>query len=71
MEICHLYKGSVILPDLGVHGGPILRFGIKILARAEILFKIFAPPVAPSQLSYDEYTNCTLSEGRGDGEEED
>jgi len=27
--------------------------------------------VPPSQLSYDEYNNCTLSMGRWDGEGED
>jgi len=39
--------------------------------RAEIWFEISAPPAPPSQLSYDEYTDCTLSVGRTDGEGED
>ena len=34
-------------------------------------FEISAPPVPPSQLSYDEYTDCTVSVGRLDGEGED
>ena len=37
------------------HAGlPIESFGVQIPARAEIWFKISAPPVLPSQLSYDE-----------------
>ena len=30
--------------------------GVQIPARAEILFKISAPPALPRQLGYDEYT---------------
>jgi len=34
------------------------------IARAEIWTEISAPPAPPSQLSYDEYTDRTLSVGR-------
>jgi len=39
--------------------------------RAEIWIEISAPPVPPSQLSYNEYTDRTLSVERWGGERED
>src|SRR6218665_1154059 len=47
-----------------------MRFWVHTPARAEIGCDISVPPVATSQLSYDEYTDRTLSVGRGDGEGE-
>jgi len=47
------------------------RFGVQTPARAEIWFEISVPPVPPSQLSFDEYTDRTLPAGRWDGETED
>ena len=35
-----------------------MRFGVQILVRAEILLEICVPSVPPSQLGYDEYTDC-------------
>ena len=52
-------------------GLPIDRFEVQIPARAEIWFETSAPPVPPSQLSYDEYTDCTLSVERWDGKGDD
>ena len=49
----------------------IKRFGVQIPAKAEILIKISAPPVPRSQLSYDEYTDRTMSMGIWDSEGED
>ena len=43
---------------------PTERFGAQIPARAENWFEISAPCVPPRQLSYDEYTDRTLSVGR-------
>jgi len=45
-------------------GLPIERFGVQIPAMAEIWFEISVPPAPPSQLSYDEYNDRTLSVGR-------
>ena len=42
-------------------GLPIVRFGVKIPARAEIWIEISAPPGLPSQFSYIEYIDRTLS----------
>jgi len=33
------------------------------------IWLISAPPVPPSQLNYDEYTDCTVRVGRWDGED--
>jgi len=41
------------------------------MTRAEIWFEISIPPAPSMQLSYDEYTDSTLSVGRWDGEGED
>src|SRR6218665_3784538 len=38
--------------------------GSGLKSRAEIWFEISYPPAPPSQLSYDEYTDSTLSVGR-------
>jgi len=46
-------------------------FGVQTPTKAEIWFKISVPPAPPGQLSYDEYTDRTLSVGRRDGEGED
>ena len=46
----------------------VMKLGVQIPARAEIWIEIFAPPAPPSQLSYDEYTDRTLSVGRWDSE---
>jgi len=48
-----------------------MRFGVQILARAEIWFKISAPPEPPNQPGYEEYTDCTQPVGRWDGVGED
>ena len=45
--------------------------GVQTPARAEIWFEISAPSALPSQLIYDEYTDCTLSVGRWDEEGDD
>ena len=39
-----------------------MGFRVQMPARTEIWFEISAPLVTPSQLSYDEYTDCTLWE---------
>ena len=54
----------------GVYGS-IVRFGVQNPARTEIWFEISVPPAPPSQLSYDEYTDRTLSVGRWGGEGKD
>ena len=41
-----------------------VRFVIQIPTRADIRFEISASLAPPSQLSYDEYTDRTLSVGR-------
>ena len=48
-----------------------MRLGVQTSERAGIWFEISVPPAPPSQLSYDEYTDHTLSVGRRDGEGED
>ena len=45
-------------------GPPTVRFVVQIPVRAEIWLEISVPPVPHSQLSYDEYTDHTLSVGR-------
>jgi len=52
-------------------GPPTVRLGFQIPARAEIWFEISAPSEPRRQLSYDEYTDRTLSVGRRDYEGED
>jgi len=42
---------------------PIERFNVYVPARAEICIEISAPPAPPSEFSYDEYTDRTLSVG--------
>ena len=39
-------------------------FVVRISVRAETWLEISAPPVPPSQHSYDEYTDRTLTVGR-------
>src|SRR6218665_3240424 len=55
-------------------GLPIVRFGDQTAAGqkfgSRLLFHL-RRPAPPSQLSYDEYTDRTLSVGRGDGEGKD
>jgi len=41
-----------------------LNSSLHLYARAEILLEISVPSAPPSQLSYDEYTDRTLSVGR-------
>ena len=55
-----------LVPLLGRAGLPIVRFGVKTPARAEIWFEISVPPAPTSQLSYYKYIDCTLSVGRWD-----
>jgi len=45
-------------------GLPTERFRVQTPAKVELWFEISAPPVPPSQLSYDEYNDRTLSVGR-------
>ena len=47
-------------------GLPIERFKVQISASAEIWFEISVSLAPPSQLRYDEYTDCTLTVGRWD-----
>ena len=48
-----------------------MRFEVQTPARAEIWLEISVQSALPSQLSYDEYTDRTLSVGRRDGEGEE
>jgi len=51
---------NLLTNQSGWHAGlPIERSRVEIPARAEIWFEISAPPVHPSQLSDDEYTDHT------------
>ena len=41
------------------------ELGLNLVAICQkVKFEISVPPALPSQLSYDEYTDCTLSVGR-------
>jgi len=57
----------------GQHAGlPSETFGVEIPAREDIWLEISIPPAYPSQFSFYEYTDRTLSVGRWyDGERED